>query len=182
MERRLQVGILSIDGGTNETYWNIVWYWDTGNTQIRHRTELRFRLCSKWPLRSFITCKSRASCGRSMTPKICVSPWRMMVFRHTILDRPTTLLFGDWMLDCRCYPVFWAPSMKVHFQQKVMDLSLIHQKKHKLSGFNPLSLLWLQVGSSCEKLSPSHSAVASAACRDCVQHVLSSTWIPNLSR
>lgn len=63
-------------------------------------------------------------------PKICVSPWRMMVFRHTILDRPTTLLFGDWMLDCRCYPVFWAPSVKVHVQQKVMDLSLIHQKKH----------------------------------------------------
>ena len=69
------------------------------------------------------------------TKRISFFPFaEMMVFRHTILDRPTTLLFGDWMLDCRCYPVFWAPSVKVHVQQKVMDLSLIHQKNTTLVG------------------------------------------------
>ena len=69
------------------------------------------------------------------TKRISFPPFaEMMVFRHTILDRPTTLLFGDWMLDCRCYPVFWAPSVKVHVQQKVMDLSLIHQKNTTLVG------------------------------------------------
>jgi hypothetical protein len=54
----------------------------------------------------------------------------------------------------------------------VMDLSLIHQKNTTLVG----SILYR----FCDFRWPSHSAAASAACRDCVQHVLSSTWIPNL--
>ena len=136
VERRLQVGILSIDGGTNGigilgTRSGTGQSWGSGYVQ----SDCSGRSSPANPGLRAVNDPISVLAHGGRTKRISFFPFaEMMVFRHTILDRPTTLLFGDWMLDCRCYPVVWAPSVKVHVQQKVMDLSLIHQKNTTLVG------------------------------------------------